>query len=330
MGPRYQRDRRQVLIGILGLASAVRTAFAQQKVTRIGVLLLGASVRGSDLALATELARLGYQDGRNVTFEIRAAQGDLRLLPALASELVAARPDVLVTASTAAVHALMVATSKIPIIVTVTVDPIAAGLSASMARPTRNVTGFTSSAPALVSKRLELLHQVVPGLERVAYLTGIDDPAYRVFESHLQSAAAMLSLSIVNIPIAASGAAAVAETFAAADRARAQAILVGVNPSVAGVSAHIIDECLVRNLPSIHPWSFEVRAGALMSYGPAGVENLAGTARYIDRLVKGAAVSDLPFEEPTEIKLAINLRTARSLAIMIPATLLARADEVIE
>jgi putative tryptophan/tyrosine transport system substrate-binding protein len=86
----------------------------------------------------------------------------------------------------------------------------------------------------------------------------------------------------------------------------------------------------VRNLPAIHPWSFEVRAGALMSYGPASLENLAGAARYIDRLVKGAAISDLPFEEPTEIRLAINLRTARTMSLDIPATILARADEVIE
>jgi putative tryptophan/tyrosine transport system substrate-binding protein len=323
-------DRRQLLIGLYALVAAIRPASAQQKTTRIGVLLLGAPVRGGDLALAGELARLGYHEGQNIALEIRAAQGDLRALPALAGELVAARSDVLVSASTTAAHALAAVTSRIPIIVTVTVDPIAAGLSDSMARPSRNVTGFTSSAPALVSKRLELLHQVVPDLKRVAYLTGVEGAAYRVFESHLHTAAATLGVSIASIPIAGSGAAAVAETFALADREKAQAILVGVNPSIARVSSHIIDECLVRNLPAIHPWSFEVRAGALMSYGPAGLENLAGAARYIDRLVKGAAVSDLPFEEPTEIRLAINLRTARALSITIPATVLARADEVIE
>ena len=96
------------------------------------------------------------------------------------------------------------------------------------------------------------------------------------------------------------------------------------------LSGHIINECLVRNLPSIHPWSFEVQAGALMSYGPAALENHAGAARYIDRILKGAKYPNFPFEEPTEITLAINLRTARSMNITIPPTLLARADEVIE
>ena len=323
-------DRRQVLAGLYAAAVAPRAAGAQQKSARVGVLLLGAPVRGSDLALASELSRLGYQEGRNIAFEIRAAQGDLRALPALAGELVAARPDVLVSASTAAANALATATSRIPIIVTVTVDPIAAGLSDSMARPSRNVTGFTSSAPALVAKRLELLHQVIPGLKRVAYFIGADGPGYRVFDSHIHTAAATLGSSVVTIRLPESGAAGVAEAFAVADREKAQAGLVGVDPGIARVSAHIIDECLVRNLPAIHPWSFEVRAGALMSYGPAGLENLAGAARYIDRLLKGAAISDLPFEEPTEIRLAINLRTARALSLDIPATILARADEVIE
>jgi putative ABC transport system substrate-binding protein len=323
-------DRRHVLAGMCAAFALLRAAYAQQKTARIGVLLLGSPVRGRDLALASELSRLGYDEGRNVTFEIRAAQGDLNTLPALANELMAARPDVLVSASTAAAQALAAATSQIPIVVTVTVDPIAAGLSDSMARPSRNVTGFTSSTPALVAKRLELLHQVVPGLKRVAHFTGADGAGYQVFDSHIQTAAATLGSSVVTIPIAAPGAIAVAEAFTVADREKTQAVLVGVSPAMTRMSSHIIDECLVRNLPAVHPWSFEVRAGALMSYGPAGVENHAGAARYIDRLLKGAAVSTLPFEEPTEIRLAINLRTARSLAVAIPTTVLARADEVVE
>jgi putative tryptophan/tyrosine transport system substrate-binding protein len=237
---------------------------------------------------------------------------------------------VLVTASTAAAQALAASTPHIPIIVTVTIDPIGAGLSDSMARPSRNVTGFTSSAPALVAKRLELLHQAVPGLKRVAHFTGAEGPEYRVFDSHIHAAAAKLGLSVVTVSITEAGATAVADAFAVVDREKAQAVLVGVSPAMTRMSAHIIDECLVRNLPAIHPWSFEVRAGALMSYGPAGLENYAGAARYIDRLLKGAAVSDLPFEEPTEIRLAINLRTAASLSLTIPAAILARADEVIE
>jgi putative ABC transport system substrate-binding protein len=322
--------RRQVLARLCVASATLQVAYAQQRTARIGVLLLGDQVRGRDLALASALSRLGHIEGRSITFEIRAAKGDLRALPALAVELVTAKPDVLVGASTAAAQALAAATSQVPIIVTVTVDPVAAGLSDSMARPSRNVTGFTSSAPALVAKRLEFLHQVVPGLTRVAHFTGSDGADYHIFDSHIHAATATLGSSVITIPIAGDGAAAVAEAFAAADREKTQAVLVGVSPTMARLSAHIIDECLVRNLPAIHPWSFEVRAGALMSYGPAALENHAGAARYIDRLLKGAAVTVLPFEEPTEIILAVNLRTARSLSLTIPATILARADEVIE
>jgi putative ABC transport system substrate-binding protein len=308
----------------------MRPAAAQQKVARVGVLLLGGPVPGRDLAIAAELSRFGYQEGRNIAFEIRAAQGDLRALPSLAGQLVAARPDVLLSASTAAAQALAAATPRIPIIVTITIDPVAAGLSDSIARPSRNVTGFTSSAPGLVAKRLELLHQIVPDLQRVAYLTGAEAPTYALFDNHVRSAATALGSQVVTIRVGTADATAVAEGFATAERENAQAVLVGVNPGLTRISSHIIDECLVRNLPAIHPWSFEVRAGALISYGPAGLENHAGAARYIDRLLKGAAVSDLPFEEPTEIKLAINLRTARALGLSLSPTLLARADEVVE
>jgi putative ABC transport system substrate-binding protein len=148
------------------------------------------------------------------------------------------------------------------------------------------------------------------------------------FERHVQSAANALEIAIHTITMTSVGA--VSEGFLVADREKVQAVLVEVSPSNMRLSAHIINECLVRDLPSIHPWSFEVHTGALMSYGPAGLENHTGAARYVDRLLKGAKISELPFEEPTEIKLAVNLRTARSMKITVPQTLLARADEVIE
>ncbi len=120
------------------------------------------------------------------------------------------------------------------------------------------------------------------------------------------------------------------DAFNVIDREKAQAVMVGVNPTTTRFTGHIIDECLLRDLPTIHPWSFAVHAGALMSYGPASLENHAGAARYVDRILKGAKIRDLPFEEPTEFKLAINLRTAQAMKIKIPSTLLARADEVVE
>lgn len=319
---------------VIVLAGAVfggsRSLYAQQRMPRIGVLVLGAAVEPSKLSLVSELARLGYVNGRNIGFEIRAADGDIGRLGALARELVAERPAVLVSASTAAALALAEVTREIPIVITVTVDPIASGLSDSMARPSRNITGFTSSSPTLAAKRVQLLHQLIADLRRIAYLSVSAGAAYEIFDDHIQAAATAHGIAAVNIPIRTATAQGVSEAFGAVDAAAVQAVLVAVHPAMVQMSGFIIDECLVRNLPSIHPWSFETQLGALMSYGPATVENITGAARYIDRLLKGARIAELPFEEPTEIKFTLNLRTARSMRISIPTTMLASADEVIE
>jgi putative ABC transport system substrate-binding protein len=291
-------------------------------------LLLGRAVPPENLDITSELARLGYDAGRNVSYEVRGAEGDFDRLPMLARDLVAAKPNVLVGASEVTADVLAKATRDIPIVITVMADPIASGLTSSMSRPTRNVTGFTLSSPTLGAKRLELLHELVPDLRRAAYLTTPLGPMYSVFERHAREAADALGIAIFSVPIITEET--VADGFVTVERERAQAILVESTPSNLRLSMRIIDECLFRALPAIHPWYFEVRAGALMSYGPTMLENYAGAARYVDLLLKGAKISDLPIQEPTEIKLAINLSTARTIKLIIPPTLLARADEVIE
>jgi putative ABC transport system substrate-binding protein len=321
--------RRRDFIGLLGggLVAGSQSAHAQQRVGRVGFLLIGGTVAAKDLKITSELAAMGYVERRNIAYDIRAADGDLNRLPALARELVAARPDVLVSATSSSADALAAATRGIPIVLTVMIDPIATGLTTSMSRPSRNITGFTSSSPTLAAKRLQLLHELIPGLRRVAYL-GAPGPMFAPLEQHVRTAANALGITLHSAPV--TTAASVSEAFIVADRESVQGILVEVNPGNVRLGVHIADECLVRDLPSIHPWSFEVHSGALMSYGPATLENHAGAARYVDRILKGAKVAELPFEDPTEIKLAINLRTARSMKITVPQTLLARADEVIE
>jgi putative ABC transport system substrate-binding protein len=321
--------RREFIKIISGSALAwPPAARAQQRSVRIGILLLGRAVPTKQLAITSELARLGYDEGRNMTYEIRGADGELDRLPMLTRELVATKPDVLVGASEVAADVLAKATHDIPIVITVMADPIASGLSSSMSRPTRNVTGFTISSLTLSAKRLELLHELIPDLRRVAYLTTPVGPVYNAFEQHVREAANALGLAIFSVPII--NEKTVTDGFAIVEREKAQAILVETTPSNVRLSIRIIDECSFRALPAIHPWYFEVRAGALMSYGPTMLENYVGAARYVDRLLKGAKISDLPIQEPTEIKLAINLGTARAIKLIIPPTLLARADEVIE
>jgi putative ABC transport system substrate-binding protein len=303
---------------------------AQQpgKVARIGVLVIGTTVSAKDLAVSSELARLGYVEGRNIAYEIRAAVGDLSRLSALAEDLVRTSPDVLVSASAEAGEALARASRDIPIIMTVTLDPIAAGLTDSMSRPSRNVTGFTSSSTSLAAKRLQLLSELVPGLRKVAYLGAPAGSIYTRFEADVRTAADALGIAVVFVPIVT--AADVPASFEVVDRERVGAAIIGLTLINARVSGHIVDECLIRDLPCMHPWSFEVSAGALMSYGPKSLENHAGTARYVDRILKGAKIAELPFEEPAEFTLAVNLRTAHSIKLQIPPTFLGRADEVIE
>ena len=316
------------IISVSALAWQQRAARAQRRSVQIGILLLGRAVPPKELAIVSELARLGYDEGRNVSYEIRGADGDYDRLPMLTRELVATKPDVLVGASEIAADTLAKATRDIPIVITVMADPIASGLTSSMSRPTRNVTGFTLSSATLGAKRLELLHELISDLRRVAYLTTPLGPIYKALEQYVREAANTLGLAIFSVPITTEGS--VADGFAIVEREKAQAILVETTPSNVRLSIRIIDECLFRAIPAIHPWYFEVRAGALMSYGPTTLENHAGAAKYVDLLLKGAKISDLPIQEPTQIKLAINLSTARAIKLIIPPILLARADEVID
>lgn len=322
--------RRRDFITLFGGAATIwpLAVRAQRRMTRIGVLLTGRAVAAKELNIVSELARIGYVDRRNVIFEIRAAGGDLSRLPTLAHELVAMKPDVLISASAPAGKALAVATQNIPIVLTVTVDPIVTGLTDNMSRPSRNVTGFTSSSPTLAAKRLELLRELIPGLKKIVYLGASEGSDFEIFKRHVYGAAKALGITVVFVPVTSIDS--VPDSFVVVDREKVQAVMVGVSLINVQASGHIINECLVRNLPAIHPWSFEVRAGALISYGPMSLENNAGAARYVDRLLKGAKVAELPFEEPTKFTLAINLRTARTSNLVVPPTLLVRADQLIE
>jgi putative ABC transport system substrate-binding protein len=299
-----------------------------QGIPRVGILLNGGAALPSDLDFVRELTRLGYVEGRNVSYEVRAAEGDSSRLPKLARDLVATKPDAIVASAAPAAAALFGATRTIPIVMTVIGDPIALGLSDSISRPTHNVTGFTVSSLSLAAKRLELLHGMIPALRTVAYVWVPANPQATLFEPRVREAASMLGIKLVSLPL--TSGADIASVLSRVDEEQVMAVLVEGDPIILNFSGSIIDECLVRNLPSMHTWPVEVRQGALISYGPATVENIPRTAVYVDRILKGAQVGDLPFEEPTLIKMAINLRTARSIGFTFPPSLLARADEVIE
>ncbi|MGC2747845.1 MAG: ABC transporter substrate-binding protein [Pseudolabrys sp.] len=322
--------KRREFIALLGGAAIIWPlgTSAQQHIRRVAVLSVGVAPQSREFALAHELAKLGYIEGNNITYDIRGAEGDSSRLPQLALELVAKKPEVIVGSTSTVAVVLANATREIPIVMMVVGDPIALGLSNSMSHPSRNVTGFTMSTTALAAKRLELLRELVPGIRKVAFLRVRDNPITKRTGEEVQTAADTLGLKIVSLPVA-SGAD-ITTAFTIAEKQGVTALLIDGDPLMVRFSGTIIDECLVRDLPAMHPWPFEVRNGALISYGPAIVENYSRTASYVDRILRGISIGELPFEEPTQIKLAINLRTARSIGVTVSPTLLARADEVIE
>jgi putative ABC transport system substrate-binding protein len=320
--------RRREFITLLSGAGLPFAAHAQRRMSRVGILLFGAAAALQDLGIVRELARIGFIEGRNIDYELRAADSDVDRLPLLARELAAAKPDAIVGSGSPTALALAAATRDIPIVMMVMGDPIALGLSNSISRPSGNVTGFPNSSLSLAAKRLELLRDLVPTTRKVAYLWARASPIMNARGEQVRAAAGVLGIELVSLPLKLD--ADIAAAFALADKEHVTAVLVESDALTVRFGGTIMSECLVRNLPAMHAWPFEVRAGALMAYGPTLVENYPRTAVYIQRILRGAKVAELPFEEPTHIALAINLRTARSIGIAFPPELLARANEVIE
>ena len=320
--------RREFVALIGGAAAWPLAARAQERTPVIGILLLGRAAVPRDLGVARELAKLGYIEGRNITYAVRGANGEIARLPQLARELLAEKATVIAGAGSPAAYALGEATRDIPIVMMVMGDPLVLGLSDSISHPSRNVTGFTNSSLSLAAKRLGLLKDLLPAARKIGYLWASKSPALATRAEQARIAANRLDIDLVSLPLV--SAADVHSIFERVEKEQLTAILVESDSLITQFSATIVDECLLRGLPAMHAWPFEVRTGALIAYGPAITENYQGSARYIDLLLKGARVSDLPFVEPTQIKLAINLQTARSIGLTVPPTFLALADEVIE
>jgi putative ABC transport system substrate-binding protein len=322
--------RRREFITLLGGAAAwPLTAHAQQgeRIHRVGMLFPASDTPGSR-ELVQALAKLGYREGRNVAYDIRAAEGQTERLSQLARELVAGKPDVIVSATTPAARALTDASRDIPIVLALIGDPIALGLTRSIARPTGNVTGFTTNNETVAAKRLELLREMIPSARKVALMWVPENAQHQLVAARTRQAAAALDVELLSLPVTADEE--ISPAVAKAEKERAAGLLVAADPLTVRNRRTIIDECLLRDLPGMHNYSFEVRDGALMSYGSDVGEDYGRAAVYVDRILKGARVAELPFQEPTQIGLAINLRTARSMRLTVPPSLLVRANEVIE
>ena len=332
--------RRREFIGLVGGAavSLPLATHAQQaiKIPQIGVLSLGRGDK-SDASLNTvdafmpALREFGYIEGQNIAFDRKFADGDVNKLGELAQELVEHRVDAIVALATPAVLAAKKATSAIPIVGIGMADPVGDELASSLARPGGNVTGTTFLGPELVSKRLQLLKEIVPGLSRVVVLWhphAYGERTMAVMLKEIESAAQSLGAKLQLVPAASP--ADLGAAFAAMTAERADALIVFPSPMLFSQYSRIVTFAADNRLPAIYAAREGVDLGGLVSYGV----NLPGlsraTATYLDKILKGAKPAELPVQQPTKFELVINLKTAKALGLTISRDFLLIADEVIE
>jgi putative tryptophan/tyrosine transport system substrate-binding protein len=327
--------RREFIAGIAGGALAwPLSARAQQptaRVYRVGSLAVSSREQSLDYVRAFEdgLRGLGYRPGENLVIEYRFAEGELGRLPALAAELVRLGVDVIVTASNANTVAAMKATQTIPIVMALGVDPVGANLVASLARPVGNVTGLAVDAGSeIFGKRFELLKEIVPTLSRVAILWNPDFAPNRTRLTSMGQTARALGLT--PIPVEARGPNELDHAFAMIATERAQALVMLGDGVLLQHRDQIGNLVLENRLPAASALREDVESGLLLAYGADFSDLYRQAAGFVDRIFKGAKPGDLPIQQPTKFQLIFNLRTAKALGLELPATLLARADEVIE
>ena len=331
--------KRRQLIGALGAGTlnAIMPALAQQppKVRRIGFLAARARSTPSNPdvyydAFVQGMRELGYEEGKNLVIEWRFAEARVEHLPGLADELVAAKVEVIVTHGSFASRAAQSATDRIPIVFAAVSDPVSTGLVAQLAHPGGNITGRSQMAVDLLPKQLEFLHVLVPKLSRVAFLSDPVSLASGNLLKVAQAAAAVFGAKIV--PVKADSKNALQRGFAAMRKDRIDAVVVPVHALFIGpVYRRLITGlALEHRMPSIFAYREDVEAGGLISYGANVADIYRLAARHVDKILKGAKPADLPVEQPTNIHLAINRKTAKALGLKIPQELILRADEVIE
>jgi putative ABC transport system substrate-binding protein len=326
--------RRRDFITLLGGATAALplAARAQQpdRMRRIGVLM---NVAADDpegqariVAFVQGLQQLGWSDGRNVRIDIRWGGGDPERIHKYAAELVALAPDAILATSTIVVRPLQQATHTVPIVFVQVIDPVGAGMVATLARPGGNTTGFTVFEYGLSGKWLELLKEIAPRVTRVAVLRDLTIGLGQL--GAIQSVAPSLGLELT--PIGVGDVGEIERTVAAFARSSNGGLIVTASTS-AVIHRDLISLLAARHrLPAVYSFRYFVTAGGLISYGPNSTDPYRRAASYIDRILKGEKPADLPVQAPTKYELVINLKTAKSLGLEIPQTVLARADEVIE
>jgi putative ABC transport system substrate-binding protein len=327
-----QPMRRREFITLFGGAAAwpLAARAQQNKVWRIGMLdTASRELNAANMnAFLQSLRDLGYVEGQNLTVDYRTAAGSSEPLPGLVSELLRLKVDVIVLRGTREAMAVKNATSTVPVVMTAVGDPVGSGIIAALARPGGNFTGMTSFTTELAAKRVELLREVIPTAKLVAAIQDGGNPNTAEQWEQIRTAARTLGVEALNFVVG--NAEDVSRAFDEATRKRVDAIYVDV-ASVTRANRHLIVELAAHHkLPAMYSAREFVEDGGLMTYGVSYPQLYARAASLVDKIFKGAKPADLPVEQPTKLELVINLRTTRALALEVPPTLLALADEVIE
>jgi len=316
-----------VALGAVPLAGTARAQPAA-KPSRIAYLALASPETANHLweAFKRRLNELGYIEGKNVVFEDRWALGKPERLPHLAKELVALKPDVILTLSGTTARAAQQVTTTIPIVIATISDPVGMGLVKSLARPGGNITGLSSLAGDFSPKLLELLLTVAPRLSRAAILFASD--AGRAQLNNLQTAAQSISVNALMMEVQAP--AGIENAFARMIHEHVGAVIVVAHPLLLLQKRQIAELATKNRIPSVFMSRDYPEVGGFMSYGPNFTDSVRDAARYADRILKGAKPSDLPVEQSSRFELVLNMKTAREMGLTVPQSILLRADLVIE
>jgi putative ABC transport system substrate-binding protein len=322
--------RRDFIVLIVG-ASATwpATTYAQQTGKLPTVGFLGASAAGFApwaAAFAARLRDLGWVEGQTVAIEHRWSEGRPERYAEIAAEFVRLKVDVILTVGSAVPIVRQTATAT-PIVFAVAIDPVGSGLVASLAKPGGNVTGLSIQANELAGKRIELLREVLPQFRRLAILFNADNTQPVLEMGEAQAEARRLGLEI--IPLAIRRTEDIVPAFQDL-KTKVDAVYVAVDQLIVANRPRILSLAVAERLPTVFSERDFAKAGALMSYGPSYSELFRHSADYVDRILRGTKPADIPVEQPTKFELVINTTTAKALGITVPASLLARADEVIE
>jgi putative ABC transport system substrate-binding protein len=309
-------------------------ARAQQgdRVRRIGVVLPGDEndpVRKTYVSAFTQaLEDLGWADGRNVRIDLRWVGDDINRSQVLAQELVSLQPDIILTGATPATVAVQRETRTIPIVFAIVADPVASSFVAKLNQPGGNITGFAYFEASLGGKWLELLSEIAPGLKRAAIMFNPDTAPASTYMASFETAAR--SLKVVPITAAVRSDVEIETAIIALGRELGGGLVIMPDGFTSVHRASIISATARNNVPAVYPLSEAARDGGLLSFGIDRVDIVRRAATYIDRILRGAKPEELPVQLPTKFEMVVNLKTAKALGLMVPQSILLRANEVIE